>query len=140
IFNQRLVPNAMEPRGCVAQYDPGAETLTVWSSTQIPHLLKTLLSGATGVPEHKVRVIAPEVGGGFGCKLNVYPEEILACLASIQLGRPVKWIEERTEAFMATIHGRDIHAEIELAARKDGKLLGQRIHIYADIGAYQHLL
>jgi aerobic carbon-monoxide dehydrogenase large subunit len=140
IFNQRLVPNAMEPRGCVAQYDPGAETLTVWSSTQIPHLLKTLLSGATGVPEQKVRVIAPEVGGGFGCKLNVYPEEILACLASIQLGRPVKWIEERTEAFMATIHGRDIHAEIELAARKDGKLLGQRMHIYADIGAYQHLL
>jgi carbon-monoxide dehydrogenase large subunit len=140
IFNHRLVPNAMEPRGVVAQYEPGPETLTVWSSTQIPHLLKTLLSGATNVPEHKIRVIAPEVGGGFGCKLNVYPEEILACLASIRLGRPVKWIEERSEAFAATIHGRDIHGEIELAARKDGRLLGQRITVYADIGAYQHLL
>ncbi len=140
MFNQRLVPNAIEPRGVVAHYEPGPETLTVWSSTQIPHLLKTLLSGAVRVPEHKIRVIAPEVGGGFGSKLNVYPEEILACLASIQLGRPVKWIEERSEAFQATVHGRDIHADVELAARSDGRIIGQRMRLVADIGAYQHLL
>ncbi len=140
MVNQRLIPVAMEPRGVVAHYEPGPETLTVWSSTQIPHLLKTLLSGSVRIPEHRIRVIAPEVGGAFGSKLNVYPEEILACLASIQLGRPVKWIEDRSENFQATIHGRDIHAEVELAARSDGRLLGQRMHIVADIGAYQHLL
>ncbi len=140
MVNQRLIPTAMEPRGVVAHYEPGPETLTVWSSTQIPHLLKTLLAGAARIPEQKIRVIAPEVGGGFGAKLNVYPEEILACLASIRLGRPVKWIEDRSESFLATIHGRGIDAEIELAARSDGKLVGQRMRIVADIGAYQHLL
>jgi carbon-monoxide dehydrogenase large subunit len=140
MVNHRLVPNPMEPRGVVAHYDPGQETLTVWSSTQVPHLLKWLLSGLVRIPEHKVRVIAPEVGGGFGCKIDVYAEDILCSLASIHLGKPVKWIEDRTENFMATIHGRDIHAEVELAARSDGRLLGQRMKVYADIGAYQQLL
>lgn len=140
MMNQRLVPSAMEPRGVVAHYNPGEETLTLWSSTQIPHLLKTLLSAVTHIPEHKIRVIAPEVGGGFGSKLNVYPEEILAALASIRLGRPVKWIGERSEEFLATIHGRDIHADVELAAKRDGTIVGLRMRIVADIGAYQHLL
>ncbi len=140
IVNQRLIPNPMEPRGVVAHFDPGQETLTVWSSTQVPHLLKWLLSGLVRIPEHKVRVIAPEVGGGFGCKIDVYAEDILCSLASIHLGKPVKWIEDRTENFMATIHGRDIHAEVELAARSDGRLLGQRMRVIADIGAYQQLL
>jgi carbon-monoxide dehydrogenase large subunit len=140
MFNHRLIPNPMEPRGVLAHFDPGPETLTVWSSTQVPHLLKWLLSGLVRIPEHKVRVIAPEVGGGFGCKIDVYAEDILCSLASIKLGKPVKWIEERTENFVTTIHGRDIHAEIELAARSDGRLLGQRMRVVADIGAYQQLL
>jgi carbon-monoxide dehydrogenase large subunit len=140
MVNHRLVPNAMEPRGVVANWDPGMETLTVWSSTQVPHLLKSLLANLIRVPEHKVRVIAPEVGGGFGSKIDVYPEDMLVPLASIHLGKPVKWIEERQENFQSTIHGRDIHARVELAARSDGKLLGQRMEILADIGAYQQLL
>ena len=140
MVNQRLVPNAMEPRGVVATFDPGPETLTVWSSTQVPHLLKSLLAPNVRIPEHKVRVIAPEVGGGFGSKIDIYAEDIIVALASIHLGKPVKWIEDRTENFMATIHGRDISAEIELAARSDGKLLGQRMHLVADMGAYEQLL
>ncbi len=140
MVNHRLIPNAMEPRGVVATYDPGPETLTVWSSTQVPHLLRSLLSGLVRIPEHRVRVIAPEVGGGFGSKIDVYAEDILVSLASIHLQKPVKWIEERQENFLTTIHGRDIHAEIELAARSDGKLLGQRMRVIADIGAYQQLL
>jgi carbon-monoxide dehydrogenase large subunit len=140
MFNHRLIPNPMEPRGVLSHYDPGQETLTHWSSTQVPHLLKWLLSGLVRIPEHKTRVIAPEVGGGFGCKIDVYAEDMLCAMASMRLGKPVKWIEERTENFLTTIHGRDIHAEIELAARSDGRLLGQRMRVVADIGAYQQLL
>jgi carbon-monoxide dehydrogenase large subunit len=140
MFNHRLIPNPMEPRGVLSHYDPGQETLTHWSSTQVPHLLKWLLSGLVRIPEHKTRVIAPEVGGGFGCKIDVYAEDMLCAMASMRLGKPVKWIEERTENFLTTIHGRDIHAEIELAARNDGRLLGQRMRVVADIGAYQQLL
>jgi len=140
MVNQRLIPNPMEPRGVLANYDPGQETLTVWASTQVPNLLRTLLSTIVRLPEHKIRVIAPEVGGGFGCKIDVYAEDILTSLASIHLRRPVKWIEQRSESFLATIHGRDISAEVELAARSDGRLLGQRMRLVADIGAYQQLL
>jgi carbon-monoxide dehydrogenase large subunit len=140
MVNHRLIPNPMEPRGVVATFDPGPETLTVWSSTQVPHLLKSLLSPNVRIPEQKVRVIAPEVGGGFGCKIDIYAEDIITSLASIHLGKPVKWIEERSESFMATIHGRDIHAVVELAARSDGKLLGQRMEVIADMGAYEQLL
>ena len=141
MVNHRLVPNAMEPRGVVAHYDPGQETLTVWSSTQVPHLLKSLLSGLVRMPEHKIRVIAPEVGGGFGCKIDVYAEDILCCAGQHpprQAGEVDRGRARRTS--MATIHGRDIHAEIELAARSDGTLLGQRMQLIADIGAYQQLL
>jgi carbon-monoxide dehydrogenase large subunit len=140
MVNHRLIPNAMEPRGVLANYNQGDETLTVWSSTQVPHLLKSLLAPNVRIPEHKVRVIAPEVGGGFGSKIDIYAEDIICSLASIHLKRPVKWIEGRSENMMATIHGRDIHAEIELAARSDGKLLGQRMHLIADMGAYEQLL
>ena len=140
MFNHRLIPNSIEPRGVVAHFEPGPDTLTVWSSTQAPHTLRSLLAGVVRIPEHMIRVIAPEVGGAFGAKIDIYAEDILTCLASIHLGKPVKWIEERTENFLATIHGRDIHGDVELAARADGRLLGQRMRIIADIGAYQQFV
>ena len=140
MLNQRLIPNAIEPRGVVAHYEAGPETLSLWTSTQIPHLVKTLLAGTLRFPEHKVRVVAPEVGGGFGSKLNIYAEEFLAALASLQLERPVKWIEERQENFVATTHGRDIIGYVELGAKRDGTIVGQRVRLIVDIGAYQQLL
>ncbi|MBA3513443.1 MAG: xanthine dehydrogenase family protein molybdopterin-binding subunit, partial [Pyrinomonadaceae bacterium] len=106
IVHQRLAPIAMEGRGVLARYFPGEGELTVWSSTQIPHLLRTQLALMIGFPENKLRVITPEVGGGFGSKLNVYAEEAMLCWISIQLNKPVKWIETRRENIQATIHGR----------------------------------
>jgi carbon-monoxide dehydrogenase large subunit len=138
--NQRLAPVAMETRGVVAQYLPGEKTLTVWSSTQIPHLLKTQIALMTAVPETHVRVVTPEVGGGFGSKLNVYREEALVPFAAMKLGRPVKWSESRRENIAATIHGRDQINYVELALKKDGTILGLRSKIIADIGAYHQLL
>lgn len=140
MMNQRLVPNAMEPRGVVAHWEPGKEQLTIWSSTQNPHILKSLVSGMHGLGEHQVRAIAPEVGGGFGAKINIYAEEYVAAGISKQLGMPVKWIEDRTEAFVATTHGRDILCYIDLAAKKDGTILGMKMRLIADIGAYNMLL
>src|SRR5262245_29845170 len=105
MVNQRLIPNPIETRGVVARWERGPQQLTVWSSSQIPHLLRTNLAAMLDLPEHHVRVIVPEVGGGFGCKLNIYGEEILAARASILLRRPVKWIDERRESFSAPIHG-----------------------------------
>src|SRR6185369_9551177 len=106
ILHRRLAPIAMEPRGVLARYFPGEEELTVWSSTQIPHLLRTQLALMIGIPENKLRVITPEVGGGFGSKLNVYAEEALLGWISMQLAKPVKWIEGRRENIQGTIHGR----------------------------------
>jgi carbon-monoxide dehydrogenase large subunit len=140
MHNQRLVPNAMEPRGVVAHFEPGKGTLTIWSSTQNPHILKSFISLMTGLGQDQVRAIAPEVGGGFGAKINIYPEEYVAAAVSKKLGLPVKWIEERSEAFVATTHGRDIIGYLEMAARRDGKVLGVRLHLVADIGAYNMLL
>ncbi|MBI1749677.1 MAG: xanthine dehydrogenase family protein molybdopterin-binding subunit [Acidobacteria bacterium] len=140
ILNQRLVPVAMEPRGVLAEYKPGEKTLTVWSSTQIPHLLKTQLAAMLGAPEHSVRVITPEVGGGFGSKLNVYPEEAVIAHLAMRLGRPVKWVETRRENFLCTIHGRDQIGDVEAAVTKDGVLLGVKWRIVADLGAYYQLL
>lgn len=140
IVNQRLIPMAMEPRGVVADYKPGEQLLTLWSSTQIPHLLRTQLAAMLNVPEPSVRVITPEVGGGFGSKLNVYAEEALAGYVAMRLGKPVKWIESRRENFVATTHGRDQVGEMELAFRRDGTLLGLRCRILADLGAYYQLL
>ena len=107
MVHQRLTPMAIEPRGCVASYNRGEQSLTLWTSTQIPHLVRTLLPGMIGVPENKMRIVAPEVGGGFGSKLNLYVEEALCSHLAMRLNAPVKWIETRRENAAATIHGRD---------------------------------
>jgi carbon-monoxide dehydrogenase large subunit len=140
MINQRLAPIAMEPRAVLAEYLPGENRLTVWSATQIPHLLRTQISVMVGLPETAVRVIAPEVGGGFGSKLNVYGEEGLVPWLAMKLGRPVKWAETRRENFTSTIHGRDTINDLELALKKDGTILGLRVRILADMGAYHQLL
>ena len=140
MINQRLIPVAMEPRGVVADYKPGERQLTVWSSTQIPHLLRTQIAAMLATPEHSVRVITPEVGGGFGSKLNVYPEEALVAYLAMKLGKPVKWIESRRENFQTTIHGRDQINDVEVAVKRDGTILGLRLGIIADLGAYYQLL
>ena len=140
MVNHRLVPNAMEPRGVLAHWEPGKETMTIWSSTQNPHILKTMIAAMNGLGQHQVRAIAPEVGGGFGAKINIYAEEYVCSVVSKKLGLPIKWIEDRTEAFVATTHGRDIIAYVDVAARKDGKVLGLKMKLIADIGAYNMLL
>jgi carbon-monoxide dehydrogenase large subunit len=136
MVNQRLIPNPMETRGVVARWERGPQQLTVWSSSQIPHLLRTNLASILDLPEHHVRVIVPEVGGGFGCKLNIYAEEALTARAAILLNRPVKWIEERRESFAATTHGRGQVDYVDLALDGEGKILGLRAKIIADLGAY----
>ncbi len=140
IVNQRLIPMAIEPRGCVASWHPGEGALTLHTSTQIPHLVRTLLPAMIGVPENKIRIVAPEVGGGFGSKLNLYAEEALCSHLAMRLGVPVKWIESRRENASATIHGRDQIGEYEVAVKKDGTLLAIRSRTIADIGAYCQLL
>src|SRR5437588_3786297 len=140
MIHQRLAPIAMEPRGVLARYFPGEEELTVWSSTQIPHLLRTQLALMIGIPENKLRVITPEVGGGFGSKLNVYAEEARLGWISIQLGKPVKWIESRRENMQSTIHARGQVGEIEIGCKMDGAITGLRYNVVADLGAYHQLL
>src|SRR3954470_13584960 len=140
MMNQRLAPNAMEPRGVVAHYEIGKGTMTIWSSTQNPHILRTFIAAMTGLGQDQVRAIAPEVGGGFGAKINIYAEEYVAAAVSKRLGIPVKWVEDRSEAFVATTHGRDIIGYVDLAATRDGKVLGLKMRLIADIGAYNMLL
>lgn len=140
MLNHRLAPTAMEPRGVVAHYEPGKDEITVWASTQNPHMVRTNMAALLGMGENAVRVIAPEVGGGFGAKINMYGEDYTAAAISKQLGVPVKWIESRSEAFVSTIHGRDILGYIDIAATKEGKVLGLRAKLIADIGAYEMLL
>ena len=140
VLHQRLAPIAMEPRGVLARYFPGEEELTLWSSTQIPHLMRTQVALMIGIPENKLRVITPEVGGGFGSKLNVYAEEALLGWISMQLAKPVKWIETRRENMQATIHGRGQIGDIEVAFKNDGTLTGLRYSVFADLGAYHQLL
>ena len=140
MINQRLAPIAMETRAVLAEYLPGEKRLTVWNSTQIPHLLRTQISVMLGLPETAVRVIAPEVGGGFGSKLNVYAEDGIVPWLAMKLGRPVRWSETRRENFASTIHGRDTINDVELAVKKDGTVLGLRVRILADLGAYHQLL
>ncbi len=139
MVNQRLAPCAMETRGVVAEYRKVDRTLTVWSSSQIPHLLRNILAAQVGLPQHQVRVIVPEVGGGFGSKLNVYPEEIVAAFAAMKTGHPVKWIEDRSENLAVTIHGRDQVDYVEVAATRDGKVTGLKIYGISDLGAYSQL-
>jgi aerobic carbon-monoxide dehydrogenase large subunit len=140
MLNHRLAPSAMEPRGVVAHYEPGKGTMTIWSSTQNPHILRTMIAAMNGMGQDQVRAIAPEVGGGFGAKINIYAEEYVAAAVSKKLGLPVKWIEDRSEAFVATIHGRDILCYLDIAAKRDGKVLGMKMRLIADIGAYNMLL
>ncbi|MBM3835658.1 MAG: xanthine dehydrogenase family protein molybdopterin-binding subunit [Verrucomicrobia bacterium] len=140
MVHQRLIPMAIEPRGCVAQFSQADGTLTLWTSTQIPHLVRTLLPGMVGVPENKMRIVAPEVGGGFGSKLNLYVEEALCSHLSMRLGVPIKWIESRRENAMATIHGRDQIGDYEVAFQKDGTVLAIKSRTIADVGAYLQLL
>jgi carbon-monoxide dehydrogenase large subunit len=137
--NQRLAPVAMEPRGVVATYQMPDNELVVWNSTQVPHGLRTLLAVMLGIPENKVRVIAPEVGGGFGSKIDIYAEDGIACYLAKKTGRPVKWIEGRRENMAATIHGRDQIDDVELALKKDGTILGMRVKAIADLGAFYSL-
>ena len=136
IVNQRLIPNPMEPRGVVADFNPGTNQLTLWTSTQIPHLVRLLLALVTGHPEHQIRVIAPDVGGGFGCKLYLYAEEVIASALAKRLGQPVKWIEGRQENYLATTHGRDHVAEVEIVGDSEGNITGLRTDVYANMGAY----
>ncbi|MFY9580503.1 MAG: xanthine dehydrogenase family protein molybdopterin-binding subunit [Gaiellaceae bacterium] len=137
---QRLIPNAIEPRGVIVQPFPATGELTMWSATQVPHIARVTLSMVTGVPEAKLRVVAPDVGGGFGSKLNVYAEEALALVLARRLGRPIKWIETRTEGYQATIHGRDQIQEIELAATAEGKIRAVRAKLTVGFGGYLQLV
>jgi carbon-monoxide dehydrogenase large subunit len=137
--NQRLAPMPMETRGVVAQYSKAEKKLTVWSSSQIPHLLRNLLASQLGLPQHQVHVIVPEVGGGFGCKLNVYPEELAAAFATMKLGHPVKWIEDRSENLAVTVHGRDQIDYVDVAATAEGKVTAVKILGISDLGAYSQI-
>jgi carbon-monoxide dehydrogenase large subunit len=140
ILNRRLAPIAMETRGVLARYFPGEQELTIWTSTQIPHLVRTQVAIMLGVPENKLRIITPEVGGGFGSKLNIYAEEALLGWLSMQTGRPVKWIEGRRENMQSTIHGRGQTGYVEVGCKKDGTITAFRYNVFADMGSYFQLL
>jgi carbon-monoxide dehydrogenase large subunit len=133
---QRLIANPMEPRSAIAQWVGPTGDLTLWSTSQNPHIARFLTSVVTGVPEHKVRVIAPEVGGGFGSKIPFYADEAIAIFCSMQLGVPVKWTETRSENYQITTQGRDHIEEVEMSATSDGKITGIRTTVYAGLGAY----
>jgi carbon-monoxide dehydrogenase large subunit len=140
MLQPRLVASPMEPRGAIGDYHAAEGTLTLHSSTQIPHLLRSIAASVLGIAEHKMRVIAPEVGGGFGCKADVYAEELLVCFLSRKIGKPVKWVESRREHFMAASQGRGHVDYYEIAAKKDGTILGIKLKIIQDIGSHQQLL
>jgi carbon-monoxide dehydrogenase large subunit len=135
---QRLIPAFMEPRSVVV--DPTGEQYTMWSATQIPHILRLMLAITLGVAEHKIRVIAPDVGGGFGGKLQVTPEEVLTFLLARRLGRPVKWTESRSETMVSAHHGRDQVQKLAVSARRDGTVTGLKVELLADMGAYLRLV
>ena len=139
-INQRLIPAFMEPRSVVAAPMGMSDEITVWSSTQIPHILRVLIALVTGIPENNLRIVAPDVGGGFGGKLQIYREEILVTQIARKLGRPVKWTESRSEDMVATHHGRDQIQDIEIAATKDGTLLGLKVDLIANMGAYLQII
>jgi aerobic carbon-monoxide dehydrogenase large subunit len=126
----------METRAVLASYDPATTDLTVWSSTQVPHLLRTALADTLSVPEHRLRVIAPDVGGGFGIKAVIYPEEIVVALMALRLRSPLRWVESRREHLQAATHARQQDLEVEAAASADGRLLGLRFDLVGDVGAY----
>ncbi|MDQ1514774.1 MAG: aerobic carbon-monoxide dehydrogenase large subunit, partial [Actinomycetota bacterium] len=139
-IQQRLIPSAMEPRGACAVPAPFGGDFTLYTSTQIPHILRVLLALTLGISEAKIRIVAPAVGGGFGAKLNIYPEEVLCLALARKLKKPVRWTEERTENSQASIHGRGQVQNIELAADADGKVTAVRVRLIGDMGAYFRLL
>jgi carbon-monoxide dehydrogenase large subunit len=137
IVNQRLVANAMEPRACAARYDAATGELTLWVTSQNPHVHRLLMCAfVLGIPEHKVRVIAPDVGGGFGSKVFLYNEEVVCSWAARQLKRAVRWTATRREAYATDAHGRDHVTDAEIALARDGKILGLRVRTTANLGAY----
>jgi aerobic carbon-monoxide dehydrogenase large subunit len=137
IVNNRLVPNAIEPRAAIGDYDSGTGTFTLWNTTQNPHVARLVIAAFIGMaPEHKLRVIAPDVGGGFGSKIFIYPEEVVALWASKRVGRPVKWVSDRSEAFLTDAHGRDHVTHAEMAFDAQGKILALRAKTVANLGAY----
>ncbi|HEX4384278.1 MAG TPA: xanthine dehydrogenase family protein molybdopterin-binding subunit, partial [Myxococcales bacterium] len=138
--NHRLVPNAIEPRACMANCNLGTGDVTLWITTQNPHVHRLIMSAfVLAMPEHKLRVISPDVGGGFGSKIFVYPEECVVVWAARILGRPVKWTSDRREAFLTDAHGRDHHTEAEMALSAEGKVTGLRVKTVANMGAYLSL-
>jgi aerobic carbon-monoxide dehydrogenase large subunit len=139
-IQQRLIPSAMEPRGACAVPAPFGGTYTLYTSTQIPHILRVLLALTLGISETKIRVVAPAVGGGFGAKLNIYPEEVLCLALARKLKKPVRWTESRSENTQASIHGRGQVQDIELAADENGKVTAVRVRLIGDMGAYFRLL
>ena len=137
IVNNRLVPNAMEPRAAIGEYDSGTGHFTLWNTTQNPHVARLVIAAFVGMaPEHKLRVIAPDVGGGFGSKIFIYPEEVVCLWAAKKVGRPVKWVADRSESFLADAHGRDHVTHAELALDVTGKIAAMRVKTVANIGAY----
>src|SRR6266542_5769495 len=136
IVNQRLIPNAMEPRAVAGRYDKATDEITLWDTDQNPHVIRLLLCLITGLPENRVRVIAPDVGGGFGSKIFLYAEQPLIALMTKDLGVPIKWTETRSEGYLATTHGRDHISYAEMPFKRDGTLLGLRVKTYANMGAY----
>jgi carbon-monoxide dehydrogenase large subunit len=137
LINNRTIPNAMEPRAALGEYDSGTDVQTLYTTSQNPHVARVVLSAFQGVaPENKLRVIAPDVGGGFGSKIFIYNEETVCIWAAKKIDRPVKWTAERTESFLADAHGRDHVSHAELALDSNGKILAMRVHTVANLGAY----
>ncbi|MEO3433143.1 xanthine dehydrogenase family protein molybdopterin-binding subunit [Inquilinus sp. CAU 1745] len=137
IVNNRLVPNAIEPRAAIGDYDSGSDGFTLYTTSQNPHVARLVLSAFVGIaPEHKLRVIAPDVGGGFGSKIFIYAEETACVWAAKKVGRPVKWTGDRSEAFLADAHGRDHVTTAQLAMDQDGRITGMKVHTIANLGAY----
>ncbi len=136
IVYQRVHPAPLETCGCVASMDPIAGALTLYGTFQAPHVIRTVVSLIAGLPEHKIRVIAPDIGGGFGNKVGAYPGYVCAIVGSIVLGRPVKWIEGRIDNISTTAFARDYHMTGELAATQDGRITGLKVHVLADHGAF----
>ncbi|HLH93601.1 MAG TPA: xanthine dehydrogenase family protein molybdopterin-binding subunit [Xanthobacteraceae bacterium] len=137
IINNRLVPNAIEPRAAIGEYDSGTDSFTLWNTSQNPHVARLVISAFVGLaPENKLRVIAPDVGGGFGSKIFIYPEEVVTLWASKRVGRPVKWVADRSEAFLCDAHGRDHVTVAEMAFGDGGKILALRARTIANLGAY----
>ncbi|CAM5768364.1 xanthine dehydrogenase family protein molybdopterin-binding subunit [Mesorhizobium amorphae] len=140
IVNNRLVPNAMEPRAALGHYDKGEDHYTCWTTSQNPHVARLVMSAFYNVaPENKLRVIAPDVGGGFGSKIFIYPEEVVCLWASKKAGVPVKWVADRTESFLTDAHGRDHHSTVEMAFDKNNRITGLKVDTVANLGAYMSL-